>query len=72
MFVTTGQADVAVAVWPQAPAAQSEQIPIMDLKRIRAPSARFGRIEPSSHNLSAPDMVFDRFSSGHVKQTRDR
>jgi hypothetical protein len=72
MFVTTGQADVAVAVWPQAPAAQSEQIPIMELKRIRAPSARFGRIEPSSHNLSAPDMVFDRFSSGHVEQTRDR
>ena len=72
MFVTTGQADVAVAVWPQAPPAQSAQIPIMDLKRIQAPSARFGRIEPSSHNLSAPDMVFDRFSSGHVKQTRDR
>jgi hypothetical protein len=72
MFVATGQADVAVAVWPQAPPVQSEQIPIMDLKRIRAPSARFGRIEPSSHNLSAPDMVFGRFSSGHVEQPRDR
>ena len=72
MFVTTTQSDVAVAVWPQSPSAQSAQAPIMDLKRIRAPSARFGRIEPSTHNLSAPDMVFDRFSSGYDIKPRDR
>lgn len=72
MFVTTSQADVAVAVWPQPSAAQSAQAPIMDLKRIRAPSARFGRIEPSTHNLSAPDMVFDRFSSGYDIKPRER
>jgi hypothetical protein len=72
MFVTTRQADVAVAVWPQTPPEQSAQAPIMDVKRIRAPAARFGRIEPSTHNLSAPDMVFDRFSSGYVVKPRDR
>ena len=72
MFVTTRQADVTVAIWPQTPPAQSAPVPIMEVKRIRAPAARFGRIEPSSHNLSAPDMVFDRFSSGYVITTRDR
>ena len=72
MFVTTRQADVAVAVWPQTPPSQNAQAPIMDLERIRAPAARFGRIEPSTHNLSAPDMVFDRFSSGYVIPSRDR
>jgi hypothetical protein len=72
MFVTSRQADVAVAVWPQTPSGQNAQAPIMDLKQIRAPSARFGRIEPSTHNLSAPDMVFDRFSSGYDIKLRDR
>ncbi len=72
MFVTPRQADVTVAVWPQTPPTQSAPVPIMEVKRIRAPAARFGRIEPSSHNLSAPDMVFDRFSSGYVITTRDR
>jgi len=72
MFVTTRQSDVAVAFWPQTPPEQSAQAPIMDVKRIRAPAARFGRIEPSTHNLSAPDMVFDRFSSGYVIKPSDR
>jgi hypothetical protein len=72
MFVTTRQSDVAVAFWPQMPPEQSAQAPIMDVKRIRAPAARFGRIEPSTHNLSAPDMVFDRFSSGYVIKPSDR
>jgi hypothetical protein len=72
MFVTTRQADVAVAVWPQTPPAQSAPVPIMAVTRIRASAARFGRIEPSSHNLSAPDMVFDRFSSGYVIKPSDR
>ena len=72
MFVTTRQADVAVAVWPQTQPAQSAQAPIMDVTRIRAPAARFGRIEPSTHNLSAPDMVFEGFSSGYAIRNRDR
>lgn len=62
MFVTPAQADVAVAVGPGgmsgAPAA-----PILEFKRMNAPFARFGRIEPSHHNLSAPDLVFDDFAT---------
>jgi len=59
MFVTPAQADVAVAAWPGEEAA----IPILEFRRMSAPSARFGRIKPSRHNLSAPDIVFDEFST---------
>jgi hypothetical protein len=55
MFVTTVQADVAVV------ASVAGTAPILEFKGIKAPAARFGRVEPSQHNLSAPDLVFDRF-----------
>ena len=35
--------------------------PIMDFRAVRAPAARFGRVEPSRHNLSAPDIRFHAF-----------
>jgi hypothetical protein len=59
MFVTPAQADVAVAAWPGEEAAT----PILEFRRMNAPSARFGRIKPSRHNLSAPDLVFDEFAT---------
>jgi len=62
MFVTTEQADVARASWT-AGATGSGAAPIMDFRSVRAPSARFGRIEPSRHNLSAPDVVFRAFTA---------
>ena len=37
--------------------------PILEFSRINAPSARFGRIKQSRHNLSAPDLVFDEFAT---------
>jgi hypothetical protein len=33
----------------------------MDFRAVRAPAARFGRVEPSRHNLSAPDIRFHAF-----------
>jgi len=60
MFVSPGVADVAVASWNQGASALSSNI--MQFSRFQAPAARFGRTEPSSHNLSAPDLVFDRFA----------
>jgi hypothetical protein len=59
MFVTPAQADVAVAAWP----GEKSAAPILEFGRINAPSARFGRIEQSRHNLSAPDLVFDEFAT---------
>lgn len=70
MFVDIAQADVAVVRWvaePSDPAStrsRDESAPILGFGRARTPWVRFGRIEPSRHNLSAPDMVFDRFQRG--------
>jgi hypothetical protein len=60
MFVRIDQADVAVASWP-GPAAVPHSEPIMTFRRFSAPSGRFGRVDQSRHNLSAPDLVFDGF-----------
>lgn len=57
MFVTPHQADVAIASWPARPSGE----PILELGTVSAPAMRFGRQVPSRHNLSAPDLVFDRF-----------
>ncbi|RPH46767.1 MAG: hypothetical protein EHM87_00805 [Burkholderiales bacterium] len=62
MFVDTAQADVAVARWAGA-ARGPGQAPILGFGTVTARSARFGRTEPSRHNLSAPDLVFEAFSS---------
>ena len=59
MFVTPEQSDVAVAAWPGSEVAA----PILEFNRTNAPSARFGRIQQSRHNLSAPDLVFEEFAT---------
>lgn len=59
MFVTNAQADVSVAEWPNAKGPTSR--PVLAFERFEATSARFGRREPSQHNLSAPDFVFGAF-----------
>lgn len=59
MFVSTAQADVSLAQWSDAGGAA--QRPVLGFDRFRATSARFGRREPSLHNLTAPDFVFDAF-----------
>jgi hypothetical protein len=61
MFVDPLQADVAFARALPAAHGAAEAAPILAFDALRAPGARFGRSEPSRHNLSAPDMVFDRF-----------
>ena len=56
MFVTAEQADVAVAALRG-----EEPAPILEFARAGASSVRFGRVRPSRHNLSAPDLIFDEF-----------
>lgn len=67
MFTTVAQADVAEAAWPTQAGAGLQAFwqaaPILDFQRAQAPAARFGRTQPSHHNLSAPDLVFDTFST---------
>ena len=63
MFVTPAQADVSIASWTAAAAGARSTAPVLAFEGIRAPAARFGRTEPSQHNLSAPDLVFDGFAA---------
>ena len=69
MFVTSEQADVSLVAWSTSvgsgagTGATRSTTPILAFKAIRAPRARFGRSDPSVHNLSAPDLVFDSFTA---------
>lgn len=65
MFVTTAQADVSLVAWNAGAGAgvTRSTAPILAFETVRAPAARFGRSEPSQHNLSAPDLVFDSFAA---------
>jgi hypothetical protein len=61
MYVTTAQADVSIARWP-VDGSRDTTAPILSFERFVAPAGRFGRIEQSRHNLSAPDLIFDGFT----------
>lgn len=62
MFVTEFNADVASVAW-RAPGARSwRQQPIMDFTSASAVELWAGRVVPSRHNTSAPDMIFTDFA----------
>jgi hypothetical protein len=61
MYVTPANADVSRATFP-ARGAAGRDVPILGFGSVVAPSARFGRVERSMHNLSAPDVVFEGFA----------
>jgi len=62
MFVNEGNADVAKVGWREKDSPRWLQIPVMDFSRARAAEFWAGRLVPSRHNTSAPDMVFRDFS----------
>lgn len=68
MFVSTAQADVALVEWPDPLGASRS--PVLGFERFRSPSARFGRREPSLHNLTAPDFVFGAFERAGTNAAR--
>ena len=61
MFVTEINNDVAHLGWRLKGAPSWERAPIMDFKRASAVEVWAGRLVPSRHNTSAPDMVFRDF-----------
>src|SRR6185437_2188985 len=63
MFVTEGNSDVAQVSTRAAGAQSWTQTPVMDFKRASAAELWAGRLAPSRHNTSAPDMVFGSFSA---------
>jgi hypothetical protein len=61
MFVTEINNDVAQLGWRTKGARSFERAPIMDFKRASAAEVWAGRLVPSRHNTSAPDMIFRNF-----------
>ena len=68
MHVSDVQADVGVAAWKDMRGENAMHV--LSFDRFRAESARFGRSEPSLHNLSAPDFVFGGFERATVRPVR--
>ena len=61
MFVTEINNDVAQLGWRVKGAQSWERLPLMDFKRASAVEVWAGRLVPSRHNTSAPDMVLRDF-----------
>ncbi len=62
MFVTEINNDVAQLGWRTKDAPSWQRSGIMDFKRASALEIWAGRLVPSRHNTSAPDMVFRDFA----------
>jgi hypothetical protein len=67
MYVTESNADVARIALREERAKGWREEPIMAFRGARATDIWTGRLVPSRHNTSAPDIVFNGFqgSSGH-------
>lgn len=61
MYVTEFNADVARVAAREERARSWREEPIMSFKGARATDVWLGRLVPSRHNTSAPDMVFNHF-----------
>jgi hypothetical protein len=61
MYVTEFNADVARIAVREADARSWREEPIMNFRDAKATDAWMGRLVPSRHNTSAPDMMFNRF-----------
>ncbi|HEX2726043.1 MAG TPA: hypothetical protein VHN20_09515 [Beijerinckiaceae bacterium] len=63
MYVTESNADVARLALREPDAKGWREEPVMSFGRARATDVWAGRLVPSRHNTSAPDMVFNRFQA---------
>lgn len=64
MYVTEFNADVAHIALQRADATGWLELPVMSFHDASAIKVWMGRLAPSRHNISAPDMVFGSFSEG--------
>jgi len=63
MYVSDGNADVAQIGWRGKGSQTWTQSPVMAFDRASIAELWAGRVAPSRHNTSAPDMVFRNFSA---------
>ncbi|MFI5011026.1 MAG: hypothetical protein ACHQAY_01635 [Hyphomicrobiales bacterium] len=66
MYVTEFNADVARIALLEPEAQRWVEEPIMSFRSAKASRVWMGRLVPSRHNLSAPDLVFSGFSGGQA------
>ena len=66
MYVTEFNADVARIALQRPEAKSWLEEPIMKFEHAKATKAWMGRLLPSRHNVSAPDLVFSGFSAGEA------
>jgi len=64
MYVTEFNADVSRIAARENKARSWREEAIMGFKGAQATDVWMGRLVPSRHNTSAPDMVFNRFRAG--------
>ena len=67
MYVTEFNNDVARLAVLEKPAKAWREEPIMGFRAARATDLWTGRLVPSRHNTSSPDIVFSAFSDGTLK-----
>ena len=63
MFVSENNSDVAHIAWRGKGGQSWTQTPVMNFTRANAAKLWTGRLVPSRHNTSAPDVVFKDFSA---------
>lgn len=63
MFVSEGNSDVAQIAWRGKGGQAWSRSPVMSFGKANVVELWAGRIAPSRHNTSAPDMVFRNFSA---------
>ena len=61
MYTTETNADVAKVAWRTKDGQGWGEAPVMTFPGAKATEIWAGRTSPSRHNLSAPDMIFNRF-----------
>ena len=71
MYVTEFNADVARVALQRPEEKTWLEAPIMALKTATATKAWMGRVLPSRHNISAPDMVFSGFAEENINNRPD-
>ena len=66
MYVTEFNADVARVALQRPEEKSWLEAPVMAFKTVTATKAWMGRVLPSRHNISAPDMVFSGFAEENI------
>jgi hypothetical protein len=61
MFVADDNADVARLAWRTPQGGLGSPLPIMNFQRVQTAEVWTGRVTPSRHNTSAPDIIFRAF-----------